>query len=482
MADPTLHDQSSGSEKRGSITHEEDLETSHAVDPKEDARIMRKVDWRLIPILSILYSVSLIDRTNISVARLAGMAAKEPVGLNLVVGERYSIISLIFFVPYIIFELPSNILLRKLGARNHITAIVLMWGAVMTGMGFVKNWHQLLALRAVLGVFEAGFFPACLFLITCWYKRYETQRRLAAFYGLSQLISGFSNIMGYGISLLKGRNGLAGWRWVFIVYGAVTMGLGILAFLLVVDFPDKATFLTPAEAKIVKDRIDLDRGDAVPDVIDGRAILKNLGDLKLWAFGLIFLSSTVPAYAFAYFLPVILGGGGYSVRLSLILSAPPYVGAFFWVLTSATLADKTKKRALWICVNCLVCLVGLIMMGWGGKLGVRYAGSFLAIAGCQANVPAAAAYQANNIVSYSARAVGSALLVGLGGVGGIIASLVYRQADYPKYIPGISATIGFQCLILTLCGVLSLYFRKKNREADEGTAVLEGKPGFRYTI
>lgn len=145
---------------------------------------------------------------------------------------------------------------------------------------------------------------------------------------------------------------------------------------------------------------------------------------------------------------------------------------------------------------------GLIMMGWGGKLGVRYAGAFLAIAGCQANVPAGAAYQANNIVSQSKRAVGSALLVGWGGVGGIVASLIYRQADYPKYIPGISGmlsfnrfivlhqflssfhagTIAFQVLIFLSAGTLSLYFKRQNKLADEGKIVIENQPGFRYTI
>ncbi|KAL8280478.1 hypothetical protein RQP46_007126 [Phenoliferia psychrophenolica] len=463
-----------------------DIESSN-VDPAEDARIMRKVDYRLIPILSILYSISLIDRTNISVARVAGMAL--PVakgGLALTVGTRYSIISLVFFITYIIFELPSNILLRKIGARVHMTAIVLSWGAVMVGMGFVTDWTQLLALRMLLGIFVSAFFPArfpaCLFLITCWYTRYETQRRLAAFYGFSLFVSGFSNIIGYGISLLKGTAGLPGWRWIFIVYGALTMALGIIGFFLIVDFPDKATFLSPAELKIVRDRIDADRGDSVPDVLTVRKMFTHLGDFKLWCFGIIFCGSTVGAYAFSFFLPIILGGAGYSVKLSLILSAPPYVFAFMWVFTAAIIADKTHKRGIIIVINSVLCLVGLALMGWGHLIGVRFLGCFLALAGCQANVPAAATYQANNICSHSKRAVGAALLVGWGGVGGIVASLIYRQVDYPLYIPGISGTMAFQVLIIMLVGGLSVYFKRENARADAGEVILEDQPGFRYTI
>ncbi|KAL8287131.1 hypothetical protein RQP46_003583 [Phenoliferia psychrophenolica] len=436
----------------------------------DEAAIMHKVDWRLIPILSVLYSVSLIDRTNIAVARAAGMALPVAKG------------GLIFFIPYIIFELPANIMIRKLGARNHITTIVIAWGAVMTGMGFVTDWRQLLALRAVLGMFEAGFFPACLFLITCWYTRYETQRRVAAFYGFSLLVSGFSNALGYAMSLLKGKLGYEGWRWIFIVYGAVTMALGVVGWFMVVDFPDKATFLSPAESKIVLDRINLDRGDAAPDPVTFANVKKHLGDAKLWAFGLIYASTTTPAYAFSYFLPIILAGGGFSYKLSLVLSAPPYVVAFFWVLTCAHIGDKTHKRALLLVINCCICIVGLILMGWGKLLAVRYFGSFLALCGCQANVPTAATYQANNIVSMSKRAVGSALLIGWGGVGGIIASLIYRQVDYPFYIPGIAGTMAFQVLIIIIAGILSVYFKKMNRLADEGKVILEGQPGFRYTI
>lgn len=160
-------------------------------------------------------------------------------------------------------------------------------------------------------------------------------------------------------------------------------------------------------------------------------------------------------------------------------------------------------------------------MGWGKKISIRYLGCFLALSGCQANVPTAAgepflhfairnrissntittAFQANNICSHSKRAVGSALLVGWGGVGGIVASLICssrypsisscsqlnqaitdRQVDYPDYVPGISGTMAFQVVIIAICTGLTFYSKRMNRLADEGKVVLEGTPGFRYTI
>ncbi|KAK4046707.1 hypothetical protein OIV83_005910 [Microbotryomycetes sp. JL201] len=446
-------------------------------DPAEERKIVSKIDRRLLVILGALYAISLIDRNNISIARVVGMAKD----LQLTVGMRYSIITAIFFPTYILFELPSNIVLRKAGCRNWLSFIAVAWGAVMLGMGFVNNWHQLAACRVILGLLEAGFFPGCVFLISTWYTRFETQRRLALFYLFSMFLAGFSNIIGYGFSRLGGAHGIAAWRWVFILFGAITMGLGLIAYFLIVDFPDKNNFLTPEETKFVIDRINIDRGDAEPDALTPSKFFKHCGDFKLWVFGLCFCFTTMPAYAFSYFLPVILAGGGYSVVMSLCLSAPPYAFAAIYTYISALVADKYHMRAPVIIANCLVCTIGLFIMGFTKQLGVRYFGSFLAIAGCQANVPAVLAYQANNILRHSKRAVSSAIVIGMGGVGGIFASFVYRQKDFPKYLPGIGATVGCQGAIILMCIGMSFYFRAKNKKADQGVAI-ENMPKFRYTI
>ncbi|KAJ7114562.1 major facilitator superfamily transporter [Mycena crocata] len=469
---------SSVEDKPGVAHLENGPDTNSTFSDAEDRALTRKIDLRLLVILGACYAVSLIDRTNISVARVAGMAVE----LHLTVGERYSIISLLFFVPYVIFQLPSNILLRKIGTRNHLSAIVILWGAVMLGMGFLKTWEQLAVCRVLLGLLESGFFPGCVFLISCWYTRFQTQKRLAVFYLTSMVITGFSQIIAYGITKLGGTYGLTPWRWIFIVFGAATIGLGLISFFVLVDFPDKVTFLTPRETKHIIGKINADRGDAEPDQLTGKVTMKHLADWRLWAYGLLYMASTMPAYAFSFFLPVILSGGGYTVATSLLLSAPPYVFAAIYTFAIAYASDKLRQRALFIAISALVCMTGLFIMAFGGKIGPRYFGSFLAIGGCQANVPAVLAYQANNILTHSKRSVASALVIGFGGIGGIFASTVYREKDTPKYLNGLGATIGCQGLILILLVLLTLDFRKVNKRVDEGTAVVEGRPGFKYTL
>ncbi|GAA5903135.1 hypothetical protein JCM8208_000461 [Rhodotorula glutinis] len=454
-----------------------DSETQ-AVDPAFARSTVRRIDWRLIPMLSAVYAISLIDRTNISIARTVGMGRD----LQLTVGERYSLITCIFFVPYIIFELPANLLIRKVGPRNQLAAITIAWGAVMLGMAFITNWEQLAVCRTLLGFFEAGFFPGCTFLISTWYTRFEMAKRMAFFYLSSMVLSGFSNIIGWGMAQLNGKAGLEGWRWIFLLFGIITVALGFMSWFVIVDFPDRAKFLTPEQKTWAIERIQQDRGDATPDAVTGKKLLTHALDFKIWCFGLCFCFSTMPAYAFSYFLPVILSGGGYDVKTSLLLSAPPYVVAGFFTAMMAFLSDKFRKRALFIAISATVCLTGLFIMAYAGPLGVRYFGAFLTISGAQSNVPAVLAYQATNVLSHSKRALSSAACIGMGGVGGIFASLVYRQVDYPKYIPGLMATVGCQGAIILIVTGLSFYFRAQNRKADAGTYVIEGNPKFRYTL
>jgi MFS family permease len=141
---------------------------------------------------------------------------------------------MMFFVPYVIFQFPANIAIRKFGAANWLSCLVIAWGIVSIGMGFTKEWTQLMGCRVILGVlevrnlnlclrliinnsFKAGYYPGCVFLLSCWYARFEVQKRFSAFYLLALLASGFASILAYGIMQMKGVAGLNGWRWIFII-------------------------------------------------------------------------------------------------------------------------------------------------------------------------------------------------------------------------------------------------------------------------
>ncbi|KAG8931508.1 hypothetical protein FRC02_002633 [Tulasnella sp. 418] len=490
---------STASIKKDQESNKETDYVEHAPQPVDrtfERQTIRKIDLRLIPILSLLYAFSLIDRTNLGLIRVAGMDR----ALGLSIGNRYSIITLLFFVPYIIFELPANIYIRKVGVSLFLGTIAVLWGAITLASGFVKNWQSLAGLRVLLGFLEAGYFPACAYLISLWYTRREIQTRMAFFYMFSLLAAGFSPILSYGISQMHGRSGVAGWSWIFIIEGLVTCVLGFLAYFCKLTLfalthiacstfylnhysPDKNKFLSAEQTEWLLQRINKDRGDAEYDPLTMKKFWAYVQDLKLWAFALCFMASTLASYAISFFLPVILAGMRYNTRDSQLLCSPPYVFTVIYALIFSIISDRVNKRAPFLLLNCILSIIGGVLIAYTKGNGSRYFGVFIMLAGCSANVPGVLAYQANNIVGQSKRAYASALTISFGGIGGIFASLVYRQKDAPNYRPGIIATIACQCFMILLLGACSLHFFLRNREVKKGsTKWIEGKEGFLFTL
>ncbi|KAK1974495.1 major facilitator superfamily transporter [Colletotrichum cereale] len=442
---------------------------SHGVDidagftPEEQRQIIRRVDRRLVVTVGAMYCVSLMDRTNLSAAAIAGMT-KE---LSLYIDNRYSIASLLFFIPYIVFQPPSTIVVRKIGPRLHLGGLTLLWGAVMIGMGFSRKHTHLYACRILLGVLEAGFFPSCVYLLSTWYTRYEVGKRYSVFYLLGCVASAFAGILAYGLMQMNGQQGLTGWRWIFIVEGVLTCVLGIAGYWLLVDFPDSKrkdwNFLGDRERAWIVARVNRDRGDAHMPAFNLRRFLGAGADWRIWAYAMIFFNTTTVSYALAYFLPIILQiNMGFDVGAAQCLVAPPYAFAGIVMFATAWLGDKMKFRGPVILINMLFCIVGLPLMGFHSSTAVRYFGVFLTTAGANAT------------------------LVSFGGIGGIAGSLLFREQDKPHYRPGMYACIACSLLTVVLVGLLTVDAYLKNKKADRGEMEIEAddegaQPGFRYT-
>ncbi|KAF9047427.1 major facilitator superfamily domain-containing protein [Panaeolus papilionaceus] len=453
---------------------------SSGYDAVFERRTLRYLDWRILPILALVYSFALIDRINLGAAYAAGM----DVDLGLRFGSRYSIISCIYFVPYFFLQLPGNMVLRRYGVRNWLSFITLAWGAVQLGMGFVHSWGWLVLCRALLGVFEASYFPALVFIISTWYKRNEVQKRLAIFYLLSITAGGLSPLLAYVLSLLDGKGSLAGWRWIFVIEGIITILLAALTYFFIPEFPHQNRFLTKEQTDFVLKRIDEDRGDAMPDEISWSKVKVHLRDWTIWGYGVIFLLASLPSYAQGFFLPIILKGMGWSRTASLLLSVPPYGPTIITTMIMAHYADKYRHRSGFIAGCTLVCLIGLTLTAFAKQNAVRYFGCFLINAGNSGSGPSILAYSVNNVVSHSKRAVVTALTISLSAVGGVIATTIFRAADYPRYVPGLATAIVAQFLILVVLAVMTRHFYTQNKLSREGKLAepLEGTPGFQYTL
>ncbi|KAJ3953355.1 hypothetical protein N0V92_010186 [Colletotrichum tropicale] len=460
-----------------------------------EARVRRKVDWRLIPILGILYSIAGLDRVNLSNARVAGMNQD----LRFDFGNRYSIALLVFFITYFLFELPTTLALRPIGPKILLNGLVFSWGIVMLGMGFANDWRVIVACRMLIGIFEAGFLPCCMYLLSSWYQRYEVQQRQAAlmsytsspsltaetrmalWYMINLFISAFGNILAYAIIKLDGAHGIAGWR-------ALTVGFSFIGYIFTLPFPDqllasgKRTAFTQQEIEIILDRVERDRGDAEPDPLTWQKFTKLVIRWELWVYGFMFLCCSAPIYAFAYFIQIILTTLGYSTAVVFLLCAPPYLFSIIWTLLVAYVADKTRLRMPWMVLNAAITLTGLLLTAYHSNNGVRYFGVFLGVSGCNGNLPTIIAFQSNNVRSNGRRSVASGVQMLFAAIGGIYASCTFMQQEYPMYRTGVWCAVATQFLLILLVALMWWYFRRQNRKADVQRVPIQDDPTFRYTF
>ncbi|KAL3466756.1 major facilitator superfamily domain-containing protein [Aspergillus heterothallicus] len=438
----------------------------------EERALVRRIDWHVLPVLCVVFALSLLDRTNISSAYIAGMAQD----LELTVGARYNIALLLFFVPYALFELPSNLVIRRVGARIWLSCLIIAWGVCVLAMGFVRHWVPLAILRILLGGFEAGLFPGAVFIISAWYKTYETARRVSIFYMASLFASGFGGILAYALSLIRVGNGIyqQGWRWIFIIEGAVTIAAGFVAIFTLgqSDYinahskvPEKASWLSGREKEIALTRIANQHGGREYEHISFKQSLLYLMDWKLGFYALQYFICASSVYSLAFFMPIILREGmGFSYALAQVLTSPPYLVAVVLSLLMAWISDKFRVRWIVLCIQSMTAIVGLLITSYAVPPGVRYF-----------------AYGQNQTAQPVRKGVVSAAMIAVGAAGGVTGSTIFRAQDAPMYLPGMWSTIAMQMLYTVGTFGMSMYLRRQNRLADEGrVSALEGVEGFRY--
>ncbi|KAK4608970.1 MFS transporter prlL [Fulvia fulva] len=447
--------------------------------PEEERKIVWKVDFRVFPMLCIVFGLSLLDRSNISAAFIAGMSTD----LELT-GTRYNIALLVFFIGYGLFELPSNYIIRRLGARWWLSFLITTWGVCVLGMGFIDNWKLLSVLRALLGVFEAGLFPGAVFIIGSWYRQYETARRISIFYMAALLASGFGPIFAYALSLISVGNGKyqQGWRWIFIIEGIATIVAGLVSPFFLIEFPEKVRFLTDRQKYIALERLRLEKENREIVHPNMKQTLVMLCDFKLLLYSINYFIAASSVYSLAFFAPVILRQGlQFSYTKAQLLSSPPYIFTIFASIAAAYVSDKIRLRWPILNFQALIAIIGLLVVLYAKPPGVRYFGLFLATYGTQGNVPATISYGQNQTARLEKKGIVAAAMISAGAIGGICGSSIFRSQDAPQYLAGMWATIGMQFLYIVNTSCLSWYFKRQNARADKGeVAVLEGVEGFRY--
>ncbi|EON64993.1 hypothetical protein W97_04228 [Coniosporium apollinis CBS 100218] len=440
-------------------------------DEKATQRLIRKIDWVLLPFLALLYLLSFLDRTNIGNARLAGL--EKDLGMK---GLDYNIALAVFFPFYVAAEIPSNLMMKKTRPSIWIPSIMVAWGVVCTLMGLVDNFAGLLATRAALGVAEGGLFPGVTFYITMWYRRHECGLRMAIFFSAATAAGAFGGLLARGIIELDGVGGKAGWAWIFIIEGIVTLIVAFIAFVVMNDYPATAKFLTDAEKKEVSRRLEHDRS-SLADEYHIKYLWHALQDWKIWVHMFITIGIYTPLYSFSLFLPTIVRTLGYTNETAQLMTTPPYIVACFCCIVGGYMADRLQTRGLFMIGFNITAIIGFAMLLASKNPNVKYAGTFFAASGVYPNVPQGVAWNGNNIGGSVKRGVGIAMHVGFGNLGGAIAGFVFLSKDSPQFVPGHSILIGLLSMSTILQIFMTLYLRRENARRDR-----EFKRPAEYTI
>ncbi|ODQ63240.1 MFS general substrate transporter [Nadsonia fulvescens var. elongata DSM 6958] len=456
-------------------TAEQELTLEERFPNIDKKKLLRKLDWKLLPTLSVLYLMSFLDRGNIGNAKIEGMP--DDIGLK---GNQYNLTLTIFFITYFLFEVPSNIILKKYSKPSvWLPTIMIAWGIVMTLMGIVHNFGGLFATRLFLGVTEAGLFPGVTFYLTMWYPAENLQLRQALFFSAASIAGAFSGLLAFGLAKMDGVGGLEGWRWIFLIEGILTVVIAVGAFFTLFDYPDTANFLSEEEKEYISASLTYSRkamkdknGKTVNFAQDnGNHHIKSaLLDWQVYTHLIQYWACLTPLYGLSLFLPSIIRDFGYTSAKAQLLTVPIYATAAIFSVVVSWFADHWGKKAPILLGSYLIMIVGYVIAiaAPATAPGVGYAGVFIAALGIYPSIPCAVSWLANNIQGPMKRSVAMAIQIGLGNLGGAFASNFYRAKDAPHYKLGHGMEIMFIGLgvIAAIINFLAYTIINRRRDAD----------------
>ncbi|KAB2111439.1 hypothetical protein AG0111_0g997 [Alternaria gaisen] len=437
----------------------------------ETRRLLRKLDIAILPLVSTMYLLSFLDRSNIGNARLAGL--EQDLGMT---GWDYATAVSVFFPFYIISEVPSNLAMKKFRPSIWIPSIMVAWGIVMTLMGLVHNFGGLLAARMALGLAEGGLFPGVAYYITLWYRRHECGSRIAIFFSAATAAGAFGGLLARGIMEMDGIAGLNGWAWIFILEGILTVIVAGISYKYLHDYPDTAKFLTEKEKTEVIRRLK-DDSTALSNEFRTQFIKNAFTDWRILVHCLITFTNFLPLYSISIFLPTIIRGMGYTNETAQLLTVPPYFLACLGTVGIGFAADRLRIRGLFVIGLATIAIVGFIILLTVDTNGVKYFACFLVLLGIYPNVPQITSWNSNNVGGSVKRGVAIAMQIGTGNMGGAVSGFIFQARDAPHYHTGHGILLALCCLTVLLASFMTWYLRRENSIRDS-----KHKPPQEYTL
>jgi MFS transporter, ACS family, tartrate transporter len=412
------------------------------------ARILRKISLRIVPFIMLLYFVAFIDRVNIG---FASLTMNRDLGLSPTV---YGFGAGIFFWGYFLFEVPSNIILHKVGARIWIARVMITWGLVSAAMVFVQGSTSFYVLRFLLGAAEAGFFPGIILYLSYWFPA----RQRAAVTALFMAAAPLSTVLGSPVSgallELDGLFGVKGWQWLFVLEAlpAVLLGFVVLGFL--TDRPEQAKWLADDERKWLVDTMNAENAGKAATA--SHSIWRGLADPRVLALSLVYFGTSAGLYTLGVWAPQIIKQFGLSSLQVGFLNAVPPTAAVVAMIWWARHSDRTGERTWHVVIACLLAAAGLALAGVSTGVAAVLAALTLVNIGISSSKPPLWSMP-TMFLSGSAAAAGIATINSIGNLGGFVgpAMIGWIKDITGSFVGGLYFVGGLLLLSAVLTFILS---------------------------
>jgi len=457
----------------------------------------------MLPPLAVLWFANFIDRSNIGNAKIAGL--EQTLHLR---GDQFNTVLAVFYVTYILVELPSNVALKKLKPNRWIPLIVCLWGVITTMTSVVQNFHGLLTIRILIGLFEGGLLPGIILYLSTMYKRHELQLRVGIFYSSASLSGAFGGLLASAIIQLNGVAGLVGWRWIYIIEGITTVIVSVISAFILPESLETASFFTEEEREFALKRFHLDDASVSgpvsgseagtqafedtkggegayvehvdfnnnksvkileksneEEIFEWREFYRGIFDIQTWLTGVGYMGLLVPLYSFSLFLPTIVAGLGFEGTEAQLHTVPPYVPAALLTVVVAVLSDRLKWRGPFLLMCLPLAMIGYILAITADNNHTRYIAVFFMAAGVYPSAPCVLSILPNNCSGHYKKATATALQLAVANCGGFIATFAYTPDQSPKYIRGHTIALSFVVLswVFVACNVCYCLWENKAR-------------------
>jgi ACS family tartrate transporter-like MFS transporter len=433
------------------ITNTSDIDSLHA------RALYRKISWRLIPYLFLLYIVAYVDRVNVG---FAAMDMKRQLGFSDTV---YGTGAGIFFLGYALFDMPSNLVLQRVGTRLWIARIMITWGLIASCMTFIHSAGSFYALRFLLGVGEAGFVPGMLLYLTYWFPSHERARAVAWFMTATSLAGVVGGPLSSALLQLDGLWGLHGWQWLFIAEGIPTILLGISVLFVLKDGPGQADWLTGQEQRWLTNELEQDR--ARYGATKHHAFADAFRLPAVWMLAFVYVSIQIGVYIVNLWMPLMLdslsSNAGHDASMIARFSTLPYLLAALFTVAIGWSSDCFNERSGHLAGCMALAAVGFAWAAMASSVAIALCAFCLAAMGLWSTMGPFWALMTRTVAG-TAAAAGVALITTLGGFGGFLGPYItgrLREATH-SFSHGLYA-VSILALIASLVSIATRQLKEQ---------------------